>query len=212
MSYVSPQWFSELVDSLTPAIASANMLPRLTANALLDAEEAVKTRLEDWLEKPQQHEWLAVGDVASQYDAKTRMSHHRSGDDPHRVIPAGASSSLVKEESDMDDYHEKLQGLEWLAGGGVACPIRTETKATPEDNGGDLHRRVLAALVGITTKVENHLEDRSDKPAKHELLTSNGSGSRAPAKTDEFFADIDEILGGKTEQLYNDEGLMQGGC
>ena len=212
MSLVSPRWFSELVHSLTRAIASANTFPRLTATALRESEEAVKTQLEDWLEKPQRHEWLAIGDVASHYDAKTRMSHDRSGDDPRRVIPAGASSSLVKEETDMYGRLEKLQGSEWLAAGDVASPARTETKATPEDNGEDLHRRVLAALLGITTKEENDLEDRSDKPAKYELLASNGSGSHAPAKTDEFFADIDEILSGKTEQLYNDGGLMQGGC
>ena len=200
MSFVSPRWFSELVDSLTPAIASVNVFPRLTANALLDAEEAVKTQLEDWLEKPQRHEWLAAGDAASQYDAKTRMSHDRSGDDPRRVIPAGASSSLVKERPDMYDDLEKLHGHEWLAGGDVACPGRNETKTTPEDHGKDLQRRVLAGLVDSSTKREDHrLEDRTDKPAKQDLLALMEYGSHAPAKMDEFFADIDEILSGKTE-------------
>lgn len=200
MSFVSPRWFSELVDSLTPAIASANVFPRLTANALLDAEEAVKTQLENWLEKPQQHERLAVGDVASQYNAKTRMSHHRSGDDPRRVMPAGASTSLVKEESDMDDYREKLQGLEWLVGSDVACPVRTETKITPKDHGKDLNRHVLAGLVDSTMKKEDYRpEDGTDKPAKYELLALGECGSHAPAKTDEFFADIDEILSGTAE-------------
>ena len=196
------------MDSLILVIASTNMFPRLTANALVDAEKAVKTQLEDWLEKPQRQEWLAVGGIVSQGDAKTRTFDDRTGDDPRRAVPAGASSSLVKEETDMGDRLEKLQGPEWLAAGDGASPAGTETKATPEDNGEDLHRRVLVALVGITTKEENHLEDRSDKPVKHELLVSKGCGSHAPAKTDEFFADIDEILGRKTEQRYNDEGLI----
>lgn len=208
MSFVSPWRFSGPVDSLTLVIASANMFPRLTANALIDAEKAVKRQLEDWLEKPQRHEWLAVGGVASQYDAKTMMFHDRSGDDPRRAIPAGASSSLVKEETDMGVRLEKLQGPEWLAADDVAAPVRTETKAIPEDHGEDLHRRVRAALVGITTKEEYQLEDRSDKPAKQELLASRGCGSHAPATTDEFFADIDKILIGKTEQQYNDGGLI----
>ena len=200
MSFVSPWRFPGLVDSLTLAIASVNMFPRLTANALLDAEKAAKTQLEDWLEKPQRHEWLAVGDVASQYDAKTTMSHDRSGYDPRRIIPAGASSSLVNEEPDMDDRFEKLQGHEWLAVGGGASPVRTETKTTPEDHGEDLNRRVLAGLLDSTMKMESHrLGDRTDKPAKHELRASRGHGSHAPAKTDEFFADIHEILSGKTE-------------
>ena len=208
MSFASPWRFSGPVDSLTLVIASANTFPRLTTNALVNSEEAVKTQLEDWLEKPQGHEWLAAGGIASQCNAKARTFHDRSGDDPRRAVPAGASSSLVKEETNMDERLEKSQGPEWLAAGDVASPGRTETKATPEDNGEDLHRRVLAALVGITTKKENHREDRSDKPAKHELLVSKGCGSHAPAKTDEFFADIDEILGGKTEQRYNDGGLI----
>ena len=207
MSFVSPSRFSGPVDSLTLVIASANTLSRLTANALLETEDAVKTQLEDWHEKPQRHEWFAVGGVASQYDDKTRMFHDRSSDDPRRVIPAGMGSSLIKEETDLDGRLETLQGREWLAAGDVASPVRTETKAIPEDNGKDLHRRVLAALVGIATKEENHLEDRSGKPAKHELLTSRGSGSDAPAKMDQFFADIDKILSGKTEQQYNDGSL-----
>ena len=199
MSFASPWRFSGPVDSLTLVIASADTFPRLTANALVDAEKAVKTQFEDWLEKPQSHEWLAVGGIASQCDAKTRTFHDRTGDDPRCAVPAGTSSSLVKEETDMGDRLEKLQGPEWLAAGDGASPVGTKTKATPEDNGEDLHRRVLAALVGITIKEGNHPGDRSDKPAKHELLVSKGCGSHAPAKTDEFFADIDEILGGKTD-------------
>ena len=200
MSFVSLLCFSELVALLTPAIASANVFPRLTANALLDAEEAVKTQLEDWLEKPQRHEWLAVGDVASQYDAKTRMSHDRSGDDLRRVIAAGASSSLAKERPATDDGLEKLHGYEWLTRGDVACPGRNETKTTPEDHGKDLQRRVLAGLVDSSTKREDHrLEDRTDKPAKQDLLALMEYGSHAAAKTGEFFADIEEILSRKTE-------------
>ena len=200
MSFVSPLRFSGLVDSLTPAIASVNVFPRLTANALLDAEKAVKTQVEDWLEKPQRHEWLAVGGAASQCGAKPGMSHNRSGDDPRGIIPAGASSSLVKEEPDMDDRPEKLERHEWLAVGDVACPVRNETKTTPEDHGEDLQRRMLAGLMDNTMKRESHhLEGRSDKPGKHELLALRGAGAHAPAKTDEFFADIHEILSGKTE-------------
>ena len=188
------------MDSLTCAIASAKIFPRLTANALVDAEKAAKTQLEDWLEKPQPHERLAVGDVASQYDAKTRMSHHRNGDDPRRVIQAGASSSLVMEELDTDDRLEKLQAQEWFAVGDVASPVRNEPKTVPEDNGEDLHRRVLAGLVDSTMNRESHhLEDGTDAPAKNQLLPSRGLGSHAPAKTDEFFADIHEILSGKTK-------------
>ena len=185
------------MDSLTLVIASANTFPRLTANALVDAEKAVKRQLQDWLEKPQSHEQLAVRGIASQRGAKTKTFDDGTGNDPRRAFPAGESSSLVKGETDMSDRLEKLQGPEWLAAGNGASPVGTETKATPEQNGEDLPHRVL--VVGITTKEENHLEDRSDKPAKHELLVSKGCGSHAPAKTDEFFADIDEILGGKTE-------------
>ncbi len=200
MWFVSPWRFSELVDSLTRAIASANMVPRLTANALLRSEEAVKTQLEDWLEKPQRHEWLAVGDVASQYDAKTKMYHDCSSDDPSRAVPASATGSLVKKKPDMDNRLEKLQGHEWLTVGGVSSPVRTETKTTPEDNGEDLNRRVLAGVVGSTMKREgHHLENRSDISPKYELLALREYRSGSPAKTDEFCADIDEILGGKTE-------------
>lgn len=200
MSFVSPWGFSELVDSLTRAIASSNMVPRLTANALLHSEEAVKTQLKDWLEKPQRHEWLAVGDVASRYDAKTRMAHDCSGDDPSRAVPAGATGSLVKEKPDMNNHLENIQGQEWLAVGDVASPIRTETKTTLEGNDEDLNRRVLAGFVDSTMKREDrYLEDRSDKPRNFELLALSEYGSGSPAKTDEFFADIDEILNGKTE-------------
>ncbi|KAK0508244.1 hypothetical protein JMJ35_009328 [Cladonia borealis] len=192
--------FSELVDSLTCAIASGNVVPRLTANALLRSEKAVKIQLEDWLEKPQRHEWLAVGDVATRYDAKTRMYHDCSGDDPTRAVLAGATGSLVKERTDMDHCLEKLQGHEWLAIGGVSSSVCTETKTTPEDNGEDLNRRMLAVEEGSSMEREGrHLEDRSDKPPKFELLTLREYGSGSPAKTDEFFADIDEILSGKTE-------------
>lgn len=176
------------------------MLPRLTANALVDAEKAVKRQLEDWLEKPQRHEWLAVADIASRYDAKTRRCHDRSGDDPRRFIPAGASSSLVKEESDMDDRLEKLRGHESLARSDVASPVRNETTTTPEDHSKDLQRRVLAGLVSSATDREDyHLEDRTDKPAKQELLALREYESHAAARTDEFFAHIHEILSGKTE-------------
>ena len=202
MSFVSPWGFSELVGSLTSAIARANTVPRLTANALLHSEEAGKIQLEGWLEQPQRHEWLAMGNVASRYDARTttRMSHDCSGDDPSPAVPAGAIGSLVKEKPDMDNRLEKLKGHEWLAVGDVASPVRIETKMTPEDNGEDLNRRVLAGAVGSIIKREgHHLEDRSDKAPKRELLTLSEYGSGSPAKTDEFFADIDEILGGKTE-------------
>lgn len=176
------------------------MFPRLTANALLDAEKAAKTQLEDWLEKPQPHERLAVGDVACPYDTKPGISYNHSDDNPRRVIPAGASSSLVKEQSEMDDRLEKLQAQEWLAVGDVASSVRAEPKTIPEDNGEDLHRRLLAGLVDSTMNREGHrLGDRTDKPAKHELRASRGCGSHAPVKTDEFFADIHEILSGKTE-------------
>ena len=200
MWFVSPWEFSELADSLTRPIASANIVPRLTANALLRSDGAAKTQLEDWLEKPQRHEWLAVGDVASRYDAKTRMSHDCSSDDLSRAVLAGATGSLIKEKPDIDNRLEKRQGHEWLAVGGVACPLCTQTKTTPENNGEDLTFRVLAGAVGSTMKREgHHLEDKSDKPPKYELLTLSEYGSGSPAKTDEFFADIDEILSGKTE-------------
>ena len=199
MWFVSPWGFSELVDSLTRATASANMVPRLTANALLRSDGAAKTQLEDWLEKPQRHEWLALGVVASRYDAKTGIFHDYSGDDTSRAVPAGTPGSLIKEKLDADNCLEELQGHEWLAVGDVSSPVRTETKTTPEDNGEDLNRRMLAGVVGSTTKREGrHLEDRSDMSPKYELLALRGYRSGSPAKTDEFFADIDEILGGKT--------------
>ena len=160
----------------------------------------MKTQLEDWLEKPQRHEGLAVGDVATRYDAKTRMYHDCSSDDPTRAVLAGATGSLVKEKTDIDHRREKLQGHEWLAVGGVPSSVCTETRTTPEDNGEDLNRRVLAVEERGTMKREGcHLEDRSDKPLKYELLTLSEQGSGSPAKTDEFFADIDKILSGKTE-------------
>ena len=260
MSFVSPWGFSELVDSLIRAIASANMVPRLTANALLHSEETVKTQLEDWLEKPQRHEWLAVGNVASRYDAKTGMSHDYSGDDLSRTVSVcatNATGSLIKEESDevvspkqlqaqewlavgdvasrydaktriyhdysgeypsrnatgpiatgslikyqseVDNCPKELQGHEWLAVGDVSSPIRTETKATPEDNGEGLDGRMLAGVADSTIKREDHhLGDGTDKSPKHELLALRECGCHFPAKTDEFFADIDEILSGKTE-------------
>ena len=199
MSFVSPWGCSELVDSLTRAIASANMVPRLTANALLRPEEAEKTQLEDSLEKPQRHEWLAVGDVASRYDAKTRISRDCSGDDPRRAVPAIATGSHVKEKADMDNYFEKLQGHEWLAVGDDASPVHTETKTTPKENGGGSNRRKLAGTIESTMKEDQHPGDRSDKPDKHELLALRQYGSSSWAKTDEFFADIDELLSGKTE-------------
>ena len=200
MWFVSAWEFSELSDSLTRSIASANMVPRPTANALLRSDGAAKTQLEDWLEKPQRHEWLAVGNVASRYDAKTRMSHDCSGDDLSRAVLAGATSSLVKEKPDMNNRLKKLQGHEWLAVGDVASPVRTQTKTTPKNNGEDLTCQVLAGAVGSTMKRESHhLEDKSDKPPEYELLALSEYGSGSPAKTDEFFADIDEILGGKTE-------------
>ena len=188
------------MDSLTRAIASANMVPHLTANALLRSEEAVKTQLEDWLEKPQRHESLAIGDVATRYDAKARMYHDCSSDDPTRAVLAGATGSLVKEKTNMDHRREKLQGHEWLAVGGVSSSVCTEMRTTPEDSGEDLNCGVLAAEEGSTMKKEGrHLEDRSDKPPKYELLTLSEYGSGSPAKTDEFFADIDKIFSGKTE-------------
>ena len=199
MSFVSPQGFSELVDSLTRAIASANMVPRLTANALLRSEEAVKTQLKDWLEKPQRHEWLAVGDVATGYDAKTRIYHDCGSDDPTCAVLAGATGSLVKEKTNMDHRREKLQGHEWLAVGGVSSSVCTEMRTTPEDSGEDLNRGVLGVEEGSTMKEGRHLEDRPDKPPKYELLTLSECGSGSPARTDGFFADIDEILGGETE-------------
>ena len=200
MSFVSPWGFSELVESLTHAIASANTVPRLTANALLRPEEAEKRQLEDWLEKPQRHEWLAVGDAASQYYAKTRMSRDCGGDDPGRAVAAVATGSLVKGRHDMDDHFEKLQGHEWLAVGDDASPVHTEIKTTPKENGGGLHRRKPAGAIESTMKKEDHHpEDRSDKPEKHELLALRRYGSSSWAKTDEFFADIDELLSGKTE-------------
>ena len=204
MSFVSPWWFSELVDSLTRAIASANMLSCLTAYARLGSEGAVKTQLEDWLEKPQRHECLAVGDVACPYDAKTWISHDGSGDDPSRAASGGTTGSLVEGlvngNSDMDDCLEKLQGHYWLAVGDVASPVRPETKMTPENNGEDLTGRMLAGLVASTTKMEDHhREDGTDKPAKHKSLALREYGSHAPAMSDQFFADIHEILGGKTE-------------
>ena len=260
MSFVSPWWFSALVDSLTRAIASASMFSCLTAYARLDSEGAVKTQLEDWLEKPQRHEclavgdvaspydaktwishdgsgsdlsgaasggatgslvkrysdmddrleklqgheWLAVGDVESPYDAKTWISHDGSGDDPSRAASGGATGSLVeglvKVNSDMDDCLEKLQGHDWLAVGDVASPVRPEKKMTPEDNGEDLTGRMLAGLVASTTKMEDHhREDGTDKPAKHKSLALREYGCRAPAMSGQFFADIHEILGGKTE-------------
>lgn len=176
------------------------MVPCLTANALLRPEEAEKTQLEDWLEKPQRHEWLAVGDVASQYDAKTRISRDCSGDDPRRAVPAIATGSLVKEKADMDNHFEKLQGHECLAVGDVASPVHTETKTAPKENGGGLNRRKLAgAIESIMKKEDYHPEDRLDKPDKHELLALRQYGSSSWTKTDEFFADIDELLSGKTE-------------
>ena len=199
MSFVFPWGFSELVDSLTCAIASANMVPRHTANALLRSEEAVTTQLEDWLEKPQRHEWLAVGDVATRYDAQTKMYHDCSSHDPTRAVLAGATGSLVKEETDMGHRRKKLQGRQWLAVGGVSSSVCTETKTTPEDDGEDLNRRVLAVEEGRTMKEGRHLKDRSDKPPKYELLTLSECVSGSPARTDGFLADIDEILSGKTE-------------
>ena len=200
MSFVSPQGFSELVDSLTRDIVSANMVPRLTANALLRSEEAVKTQLKDWLEKPQRHEWLAVGNNATRYSVKTRMYHDSRSDDLTRAVLAGATGSLVTEKTDMDHRLEKLPGHEWLAVGGVSSSVCTETKTTSEDNGEDLNRHVLAIEAGSTMKRrDHHLEDRSDKLPTYELLTLSEYESRPPVKTAEFFADIDEILSGKTE-------------
>ena len=188
------------MDSLTCAIASANMVPRLTANALLRSEEAVTTQLEDWLEKPQRHEWLAVGDVATRYDAKTKIYHDCSSNDPTSAVLAGATGSLVKERTDMDHRREKLQGHKWLAVGGVSSSVCTETWTTPEDKGEELDRRILAVEDGSAMKREGrHLKDRSDKPPKYELLTLSECASGSPARTDGFFADIDEILSGKTE-------------
>lgn len=192
--------FSELADSLTRAITSANMVPHLTANALLQSEEAVKTQLEIWLEKPQRHEGLAVGDVASRYDAKTRLYDDCCSDDPSPAVLAGTTGSLAKEKPDVDEYLEKIQGHEWLAVGGVSSSVCTEPKTTPGDNGEDSNRRVLASAMDSTIKREDyHLGDWTDMPLKSELLALSEYGSGSPAKTDEFFADIDEILGGKTE-------------
>ena len=187
------------MDSLTRAIASADMVPHLTANALLRSDKAVKTQLEDWLEKPQRHEWVAIGDVATRYDAKTKMYHDCSSDDPTLAVLAGATGSLVKEKTDMGHRDKKLKGHAWLAVGGVSSSVCTETKTTPEDNGADLNRRVLAVEEGSTIKEGRHLGERSDKAPRYELLTLSEYGSGSPAKTDEFFADIDEILSGKTE-------------
>ena len=199
MSFVFPWGFSELVDSLTCVIASVNMVPRLTANALLRSEEAVTTQLEHWLEKPQRYERLAVGDVATRCDAKTKMYHDCSSDDPTYAVLAGAHGSLVKEKTDMGHRREKLHGHKWLAVGGVSSSVCTETRTTPEDKGEELNRLVLAVEEGSTLKEDRHLEDRSDKPPKYELLTLSDSGSVSLAKTDDFFADVDEILSGKTE-------------
>ena len=160
----------------------------------------MKTQLEDWLEKPQRHEWLAVGDVASRYDAKTRMAHDCSGDALSRAVPAGATVTLMDGKPDMDNHLENLQGHEWLVVGDVACPVRTETKTTPEENRGDFKRRMLAGLLGSTVEGKGHkLEDGSDKPQEYEILALREYRSRSPAQVDEFFADIHEILGGKTE-------------
>ena len=188
------------MDSLTRAIASADMVPHLTANALLRSDKAVKTQLEDWLEKPQRHEWVAIGDVATRYDAKTKMYHDCSSDNPTLAVLAGATGSLVKEKTDMGHHDKKLKGHGWLAPGGVSSSVCTETKTTPENDGEELNRRILAVEEGSARKREGrHLKDRSDKPPKYELLTLSECGSGSPARTDEFFADIDEILSGKTE-------------
>ena len=175
------------------------MVPRLTANALLRSEEAVKTQLEDWLEKPQRHERLAVGDIVSRYDAKPKMSHDCSGDDPSCAVPTVATGSLAKKTPDMDNHLQKLQGHGWLAVGDVASSVHTETKTAPKDNGGGLKCLELAGEMESTMKEDHHLEGSSDKPAKHELLGLREYGSSSWAKTDEFFADIDGILSGKTE-------------
>ena len=113
----------------------------------------------------------------------------------------------------MDNFLEKLQGQEWLAVGDFASPIiRTQTKMTPEDNGEDLNHRVLAVAVGSTMKREgHHLEDRSDEPPKYELWTLNEYGSGSPAKTDKFFADIHNILNGKTKGQCDDDAVNTGG-
>ena len=128
------------------------------------------------------------------------MSHDCSGDDPSRAVLAVVTDSLVKEKSHVDDRLGKLQGQEWLVVGGVSSPVRTETKTTPGDNDEGLDRRVLAGAVDSSMKMEDHHpEDRSDKPEKHELLALRMYGSSSWAKTDEFFADTDELLSGKTE-------------
>ncbi len=200
MSFVFPLWYSELVDSLIRANASANRVPCLTANALLQLEEAVMPQLEDWLEKPQRHEWLAVRDVASRYDAKTKILHDCSGNDPSRALLAGATGSLGKDKPDRGNRPENIQRHEWLVVGEVASRVRIETKTTPGENREDLNRPVLAGLVGSTIKREGqHLGDGSDKPQEDELVALRDYGSHSPAKTDEFFADIHEILSGKTE-------------
>ena len=201
MPFVHPCGFPELVDSLIRAVASANKDSRLPATALLQLGEGGKVQLEDWLQKPQRHEQLAVGDIASQYGAESRISYDHSDDGQGHAVPAGATGSLIKEKPDMDDCLEKLQGHEGLAVGGVASPVRTETKMIPGDGGEDLNRHVLAGLMDSTMNMESYhrLEDGTDVPAKHELLPLREYGSHTPAKIDEFSADIDQILSGNSE-------------